>query len=378
MKDLTNHAHQTDIAVHTAPAQTEWFKTIVRTADEGVWLVNREGITLYVNDAMTVFLGYSPYEILHQYIYEFCAAEDGLLLRTQLHNTFEGNTQKFTLRFRKKNKETVSLQLHIRPFRRENGLVTGIIGTLNYMSKQQINQKHEPCPECAHLNKQKDDFITMASHELKTPLTSIKAFTQILQHNSVGDTSASAVYLRKIENQTNRLMKLINELLDVSKIRSGRFTIMKEWFYLDELINDVVSEFPMRYPSHALRKTGSTDKRIFADPDRIRQMILILIHNAVKYSPHKDAVEIDLSVKKDSVRIDIKDYGIGITEEDQRRLFQPFFRVVDTEEKEVPGLGIGLYLSAEIVHAHQGSIQVTSAKGVGSTFSCILPIQSTL
>lgn len=244
---------------------------------------------------------------------------------------------------------------------------------MNHMTMKQNTQKHETCPECVYLNKQKDDFITMASHELKTPLTSIKAFTQILQQTPRTSDHAS-LYLDKIENQTNRLMKLINELLDVSRIRAGRFSVMKEWINFDDVVDEAVSEMGARHPSHAVKKTGSTQKKINADRDRIKQVICILVHNAIKYSPHRDLVEMQVSSEDRSVRIDVTDRGIGITEEDQRRLFQPFFRVVHTEEKEVPGLGIGLFLSAEIVRAHKGDITVVSHKGIGSTFSCLLPI----
>lgn len=376
MKDLAHLQHPSDIAVRTIISQDAWFKTMVHTAKDGIFYVNKEGLILYANEAMTMLLGYSPYEIINQYIFEFCVADDVPLLQAHIHSALDGNAEEFTFRFRNKNKNELPVQLHTRPFREENGYVTGIIGTLTPMSRHQTNQKHETCPECIELNKQKDDFITMASHELKTPLTSIKAFTQILQQTSQRDITTSTVYLEKIENQTNRLMKLINELLDVSKIRAGRFTIMKDWIDFDKLMIDVSAEISQKFSSHTLIKTGNAKQPVFADCDRIRQVIVILVQNAIKYSPHKNVIEMHVSTVNDTVRVDIRDYGIGISEKDQRKLFQPFFRVVNTQEKEVPGLGVGLYLSAEIIRAHEGTITVSSNKGTGSTFSCILPINT--
>ncbi len=223
-------------------------------------------------------------------------------------------------------------------------------------------------------DKRKDDFISMASHELNTPVTTIKAFTQILEKLPPGDKKHYE-FLSKISKQTNRLSKIINDLLDISKIRSGQLAIVKTGFSFDGLVQEIVSNYKLTKIKHQIILKGKTNINILADRDRISQVITNLINNAIKYSPGKKKVEIVLSRKVNKVNFSIKDYGIGIAKKNQVNIFQSLYRVFDTDSTEYPGLGIGLYISSEIIKSHKGKIKVESKKGKGSTFSFSLPIK---
>jgi len=225
------------------------------------------------------------------------------------------------------------------------------------------------------LEKRKDDFISMASHELKTPITSIKAFTQLL-NKSITDAKPKQ-YLDKIENQINRLILIINEMLDVSRIRTGRFTITKEPFDFDELVNDTIQSFSPTHPSHKIVVHGKTNVILKGDKFRLEQVIINLLSNAVKYSPDHNLVDIAMDSDSNKLTFAITDYGIGISKINQDKIFQTFYRVVDTPDGEFPGLGIGLTIASQIVNLHGGNLQVKSSEARGSTFWFTLPLNET-
>jgi PAS domain S-box-containing protein len=228
--------------------------------------------------------------------------------------------------------------------------------------------------ERKELEKRKDDFINMASHELKTPVTSMKVFNQITKKLATkGEIKRSLYYFSKIDDQMNKLSKLIGELLNLSRIQAGKLELQKEAFDLDHLIKDTVENVKTTTTKHTLQIKGKIRMQIFADPDRVGQVLINLLTNAIKYSPQGGKIIVTVENKDDVVLIAVQDFGIGIAKENQAKIFDRFYQVTDPAEKTFPGLGIGLYIAAEIIKRHGGTIQVKSAKGKGSTFSFTLP-----
>ena len=221
----------------------------------------------------------------------------------------------------------------------------------------------------------KDAFISMASHELKTPVTSLKGFAHILQNRlkKHGDEE-SLHFLASINKQLNRLTRLINDLLDITRVQQGRLEYDEELFSLDVLVQETIENLQAGTTTHRLIFEESQDAQVYADRDRIGQVLTNLITNAVKYSPGADRIIIRLLKDGDSATVSVQDFGIGIAAKHQARIFERFYQVTDPEEKTYPGLGIGLYLSSEIIKRHRGRIQVESKKGSGSTFSFSLPL----
>lgn len=224
------------------------------------------------------------------------------------------------------------------------------------------------------LDKRKDDFISMASHELKTPITTIKAFTQILQAISINQKEKRVAYLEKIENQVNKLTKIINDLLDISKIRNGMLGIMKEHFEFDVLVEEVIYAFKSINSTHTIILKGKTHKNVFADRDRIGQVVANLLNNAIKYSPGGKRIVVTLSSDEKSVTVAVRDFGIGIAKKDQHKIFQNFYRVYEQSNSQFPGLGVGLHISSEIIKLHNGQLHVVSKRRKGSTFSFSIPV----
>lgn len=221
------------------------------------------------------------------------------------------------------------------------------------------------------LEKQKDEFISMASHELKTPVTTIKGFTQILQTIFKSDPK-SAYYLIRMNDQVDRLTELVNDLLDVSRMQHDKLEIHKEPIELNQLINDIVTDIQ---PSAHHQIIFETDGRIMvkADKFRLSQVIINLLNNAIKYSPKKDQVLIRTVSTGDYVKIQIQDFGIGISAKQIGHIFEPFFQANNRIRQSFGGLGLGLHISNEIIKNHQGKIEVDSQKGYGSTFTVLLP-----
>jgi two-component system phosphate regulon sensor histidine kinase PhoR len=227
------------------------------------------------------------------------------------------------------------------------------------------------------LEQRKDAFISMASHELKTPVTSIKGFTQLLQNHfkKRGDEDSQR-FLARMDGQLNKLTQLISDLLEISKMQAGKLALRGEWFDLGALIQETVENIQGANHTHSLLHEGDTHIQIFGDKDRLGQVLINLLTNAIKYSPQSDKVIIKVSTDQDNVLVSIQDFGIGIAENQQERVFERFYQVGDPQEHFYPGLGIGLYISNEIIKRHQGCIEVESVRGHGSIFSFRLPLHS--
>lgn len=221
----------------------------------------------------------------------------------------------------------------------------------------------------------KDEFISMASHELKTPVTSLKGFTQVLQRRLLKQGDEQALhYLNRMDAQLSRLTKLVGDLLDVSRMQAGKLTFDIEPFELDALIQETVENVQATTSTHEIVVEGRTGGCILGDQDRLGQVFINLLTNAVKYSPQAGKVTVHLSQEKHQAIVSVQDFGIGIDVSHHQKIFERFYQVTDPEERTYPGLGMGLYISSEIVERHHGRMWVESRKGEGSTFSVALPL----
>ncbi len=224
------------------------------------------------------------------------------------------------------------------------------------------------------LLRKKDEFISIASHELKTPITSLKGALQILERKFPNNEEMQVVhgFVKKAIKQVDKLVELIGDLLDVTKIQAGKLALRKTTFNLDELINECVDELQSSLQKYTLIIEGDKDVEIHADRNRLEQVIINLVSNAAKYSPDSEKVIIGITKTEEGVKIAVTDFGIGIAENKIPLLFDRFYRVNESSQK-YSGLGLGLYISSEIVKRHNGHINIESAEGKGSTFWFVIP-----
>ncbi|HSW96344.1 MAG TPA: HAMP domain-containing sensor histidine kinase [Candidatus Saccharimonadales bacterium] len=232
----------------------------------------------------------------------------------------------------------------------------------NYIKTLQAQDRH------------KDEFMSIATHELKTPVTSLKIFAQVLENRfaKAGDET-SALHLAKMDAQLNKLTALIEDLLDATKINSGKLQFHEEFFDVNELVSEIVEEMQRTTEKHTLIKKLRISKIIYGDRTRVGQVLTNLISNAIKYSPKSDKIIIMTKIEKGSVTISVQDFGIGIAKEDQPKIFKRFQRVGN--QNTFGGLGLGLFIAATIMQRHGGKIWVESEEGKGSTFSFSLPLK---
>lgn len=225
------------------------------------------------------------------------------------------------------------------------------------------------------LERQKDAFIGVASHELKTPVTSIKGYAQLLgrRFRSAGDERASEM-LGKLARQVDKLTGLIEDLLDVTRIESGELPLRLSPFDLNELIDEIVEEGQRTTDGHVIVRELAAPVTLVADRDRIGQVLTNLLANAIKYSPQADRIQVRSMREGDDVVVAVQDFGIGIPATEQTHIFERFFRVEGENRAGYPGLGLGLYIAAEFVKRHGGAIRVESEEGVGTTMAFSLPL----
>jgi PAS domain S-box-containing protein len=243
----------------------------------------------------------------------------------------------------------------------ENGEVRSVIGTILDITETKEDELR------------KDDFIGMVSHELKTPLTSLNGYSQLLYMHAqrTGDDFAKDK-LDKMTNQFKKMTTLINGFLNVSRLESGKIHLNKDAFELNALIREMVEETELHMTSHQISFDAGNDVQIFADRDKIGSVLSNLLGNAIKYSPNGAPIEISSQGNNGEVIVSIKDHGLGIKKADQEKLFDRYYRVGN--HQNIAGFGIGLYLSAEIIERHEGKIWVDSDVGKGSDFKFLLPI----
>ncbi|WP_316840927.1 hybrid sensor histidine kinase/response regulator [Pedobacter gandavensis] len=225
--------------------------------------------------------------------------------------------------------------------------------------------------------RKKDEFISIASHELKTPLTSVKGYVQLLDRSiDKGDVPTLKKHLAKAQVQLEKLNELITDLLDISKIESGKLKFNKQPFIIDDLLDSVIEIIHQSNPEFKLLKTGFVSREICGDEMRIEQVVINFLTNAIKYSPGTSEVHIHVEERGNNIYLGVRDFGIGIDKELQKNVFEKFYRVEETAI-HFQGLGIGLYISAEIIRRHGGEVGVKSIPGEGSEFYFSIPFNAT-
>jgi signal transduction histidine kinase len=224
----------------------------------------------------------------------------------------------------------------------------------------------------------RSQFVSSVSHELKTPLTAIRMFAETLRDARSADSGMRDEYLETIVNESERLTRLLNNVLDFSKIEQGKKIYRPAPTALPEVLHAAVRalQYPLSQNGFDLRvqvEEGLPLLRV--DADALQQAILNLLTNAMKYSGSNRVIDLALRVQNGDAIIEVTDRGVGIPVEEQRHIFEKFYRVPTPENQRLPGTGLGLTLVEHIARAHGGRVEVRSAEGQGSTFAIHLPIE---
>lgn len=357
--------------------QKDQLEIIFQHVSDGIVVQGRNGEIIFANYAAAQAIGFKSVEsLLNATQEEFLKAfrildESGEIIKSDHlpgRRALRGeNPPEVVLRyFRAGSREEKWVLIKATPIFDEKKKVQFVVNVFHDVTASKLAEKH------------KDEFLAIASHEIKTPITSIKAFVQILEEKLKNYPDKSVVnHINSVGTQLERMTRLVNELLDLSKMGRGILPIEPTRFRVIHFIQELVGSLQPSLNGHQLvikSKTG--DRFVVWDRERISQVLVNLITNAVKYSPNASKVLLSITEGKSKIKVSIKDYGIGIPKEYQNKIFQRFFRAVQDEGETYAGLGLGLYITAQIVRQHQGQIWVKSTPGKGSVFFVELPVNT--
>lgn len=246
----------------------------------------------------------------------------------------------------------------------------------NQLKKMQKSLKKE-IEHRKELENKKDEFLSIASHELKTPLTSVRGYIQLIERMLKKEDAQPHIlsHISKASLQINKLGDLVADLLDMSKIASGKMEFTLQEFRFDEMANEVIENLQLIHQDHVMIKKGFSEVVVYGDEMRLEQVMVNFLTNAIKYSPEGKEIHIEMSCVNNELELRVTDFGIGISQELQNQLFEKYFRVEETSVR-FQGLGIGLFICSEIIQRHKGYCSVESEMGKGSTFTFRIPINT--
>ncbi len=346
----------------------ERFRLLIQNASDIITVFSADGTIRYESPAIENVLGFKPEENIGKNINRDSHVHpddrhiiSGLLKMVIAHPRENINGE---FRFRHADGSYRIIDGIFRNFL-DDEKINGIIGTYRDITERKSLEIH------------KEEFIGIASHELKTPVTSIKAYTQILEAAFLkANDHKSAGLLTKMNRQVDRLTTLITDLLDYTRLEGGKLKFRKEKYNLNDLILEVTEEMQRTTTQHSIVKKMGKPVKLMGDRLRTGQVLTNLLNNAIKYSPH--ANKIVVSTKSDSgiVTVCVQDFGIGIDEYLQEKVFDRYFRVSKPTFNSISGLGLGLYIAAEFIKRQGGNIWVKSKQGKGSTFCFSLPLNN--
>lgn len=342
------------------------FEILLNSTFEGV-MVHQDGRITDVNAALVKMTGYSRSELVGKNVLQLIHPDDQARLAAQLYQSEYSDEARGV----RKDGTTIDIEIRAQNFEANNRR-TRLVTILDLTDRKRAERQRMAALILEENLRARDEFISLASHELRTPITSLKLQLQLIaktleQQVAPPGNAKLTARLAVCDRQADRLTELIETILDVTRISSGQFVLEIQDIDLSSLIQDVVAGFP---PVIAVEVPASVHIR--ADKSRFRQVLENLLSNALKYGNNKP---ITVSLKQDqtSIHLIVKDHGIGIANETISRIFERFERGVTAQN--ISGLGLGLYITRQIVEAHGGTIEVESQIGQGSTFVVSLPRQ---
>jgi two-component system CheB/CheR fusion protein len=349
--------------------RNQWFS---KTTQEGMWEWDIYQDKIWWNSGFSILFGYPPVNNNHYDLDFWCNNFDEADCEN-IKEIMQSYNMDGEYLFKKADGALAHVLIRSVIIRDDFGHPVKIIGSMLDISErfknEELNRKANQ-----DLMRNKDEFISIASHEIKTPITIIKSYSQIIRKEAERDVYQNTnlnSYAERIQKQSDKLLKLVENLLDVSRINTGKMVIYPETFDFIKLLEQTLDELDADTGSHVIEKLGDVPLRVYGDEFRIGQVLTNLITNAIKYSPGADKIIISYhkNIEANSAIISIQDFGKGIAKCDQEKLFQKFHRIINLHENQISGTGLGLSIAMEIMKQHGSIITLKSEEGKGSIFS---------
>lgn len=334
--------------------------SVLEHMTDGVIATDRRGQIIIINETAKLLLNLDASQVLGKSLISVLDLEGKYTLRDLLEN---------------KNEMSVDLEVddsiikvYFSRIHQESGFISGLVCVLHDITEQEKNEQ------------ERRDFVSNVSHELRTPLTSMRSYLEALNEGAWKDEQIAPQFLKVTQDETERMIRMISDLLSLSRIDSDRSPLQLEYINLNKMLDFILNRFEMVIKSENKPYTIQrefTQRQIFieADNDKLMQVFDNLINNAMKYSPDGGVITVRMLETHDHVIISVSDQGLGIPQRSLNRVFDRFYRVDKARSREMGGTGLGLAIAKEVINQHHGKIWVESIEGYGSTFYISLPYE---
>ncbi|EPH95666.1 MULTISPECIES: cell wall metabolism sensor histidine kinase WalK [unclassified Enterococcus] len=357
-------AERIEEAQDTMEAERNRLDSVLSHMTDGVVATDRRGKVITINDMALSLLDVKNEEAIGQSILTLLDIEEEYTLRKLLENPSEMILDR--------SDETENTQMILRVdfsmIRRESGFISGLVAVLHDVTEQEKNERD------------RREFVSNVSHELRTPLTSMRSYIEALSEGAWREEEIAPNFLKVTLDETDRMIRMINDLLSLSRMDAGNTPLQLEYVNFNELINFVLDRFDMMVVNQEkkykiVREFTQRDLWVEIDTDKIIQVIDNIMNNAIKYSPDGGTITCRLLETHNNIVLSISDQGLGIPKKDLNRVFERFYRVDKARARAQGGTGLGLAISKEVIKSHGGSIWAESKEGQGSTFYISLPYE---
>jgi len=331
--------------------------SILKFMTDGVISTDRKGRIILINEAAEQMLNVTRETVISENIIDVLDIGDKYSLKDL---TQEQNSVILDL---STNAVPLIVRVNFSIIQKETGIMNGLIVVLHDITEQE------------KIERERREFVANVSHELRTPLTTMRSYLEALTDGAWMDKDIAPQFLQVTQNETERMIRLVNDLLVLSKMDSKDYQLRKEWINFPKFLDHIIDRFEMAKEKNVLFLRDYLNEPILVeiDQDKITQVLDNIISNALKYSPSGGTITVKLVVFHDSLEVKISDQGVGIPKQNIHRIFDRFYRVDKARARNIGGTGLGLAIAKEMVEAHNGHIWATSIEGKGTTIHFTLP-----
>lgn len=358
-------AERIEEAQDTMEAERNRLDSVLSHMTDGVIATDRRGKVITINEMALSLLDETTEDVTGQSILTLLDIEEEYTLRKLLENPSEMILDRSTSM---DEADQMILRVDFSMIRRESGFISGLVAVIHDVTEQEKTEKD------------RREFVSNVSHELRTPLTSMRSYIEALTEGAWKDEEIAPNFLKVTLDETDRMIRMINDLLNLSRMDTGNTQLQLEYVNFNELINFVLNRFDMMVTNQEKkyvikREFTQRDLWVEIDTDKLIQVIDNIMNNAIKYSPDGGTITCRLLETHNNVVLSISDQGLGIPKKDLNRVFERFYRVDKARARAQGGTGLGLAISKEVIKAHGGAIWAESKEGLGSTFYISLPYE---
>lgn len=331
--------------------------SILKFMTDGVISTDRKGRIILINEAAEQMLNVTRETVISENIIDVLELGDKYSLKDL---TQEQNSVILDL---STNAVPLIVRVNFSIIQKETGIMNGLIVVLHDITEQE------------KIERERREFVANVSHELRTPLTTMRSYLEALTDGAWMDKDIAPQFLKVTQNETERMIRLVNDLLVLSKMDSKDYQLRKEWINFPKFLDHIIDRFEMAKEKnvHFSRDYLNEPILVEIDQDKITQVLDNIISNALKYSPSGGTITVKMVVFHDSLEVKISDQGVGIPKQNLHRIFDRFYRVDKARARHIGGTGLGLAIAKEMVEAHNGHIWATSIEGKGTTIHFTLP-----